>query len=82
MNREKNENLYSSHDLGCATAISIFFPIWAIDRANPRKAEFMFKREQGLEKIVQDYWSNTLQVSPLAYFNQLKTIKSRLYEQK
>lgn len=73
---------YSTSDLGCVTAISLFYAIWAIDKSNPQKAEFQFKRESGLDELVQKYWSNTLLVSPLAYFQALKTIKSRLYEQK
>lgn len=76
------ENLYTTNDLGVTTAISLFYPIWAIDKSNPQKAEFQFKREDGLDKLIENYWSNTLQLSPLAYFQQLKVIKSRLYEQK
>lgn len=76
------KNLYSTSDLGCATAISLFFPIWAINKTNPQKAEFQFRRDDGLDKLIQNYCANTLQISPLAYFQQLKIIKSRLYEQK
>ena len=80
--KEKLKNLFVSSDLGCVTAISLFYQIWSIDKSNPQKAEFQFRRESGLDELVQSYWSNTLQVSPLAYFQQLKIIKSRLYEQK
>lgn len=80
--REKTENLYFTSDLGLTTTISLFYPLWAIDKTNPQKAEFLFQRESGLDKLIENYWSNTLQVSPLAYFQQLKIIKSRLYEEK
>lgn len=78
----KSEDLYSTSDLGCATAINLTYPLWAINKTNPQKAEFLFQREAGLDKLIENYWSNTLQVSPLAYFQQLKIVKSRLYEEK
>lgn len=74
------DNMYFTSDLGLTTAISLYYPVWAINKNNPNKAEFVFKRESGLDKIIESYWSNTLQVSPLLYFQQLKNIKSRLYE--
>lgn len=78
----KAKDIYTTNDLGISTAISLFYPIWGIDKSNPQKAEFLFKREEGLDELIQNYWSNSLKVSPLAYFQQLKVIKSRLYEQK
>lgn len=75
-------DLFCTTSLDLASAVSLFYPIWSIDKSNPQKAEFQFKREDGLDEIIQSYWANTLQVSPLAYFQQLKVIKSRLYEQK
>lgn len=76
------KKLYSTHDLSCAAAINLFYKLWAIDTSNPKKAKFLFERQEGLDDLVQSYWSNTLKVSPLSYFQQLKVIKSRLYEQK
>lgn len=78
----KTENLYSTSDLSCATAINLFYPLWAVDRTDPKKAEFVFKREDGLDKLIESFWSNTLRVSPLTYFQQLKILKSRLYQEK
>jgi len=77
-----DQNYYFTNDLGLACTISLFYPIWAVDKSNPPKAQFVFKRESGLGELLESYWSNTLHVSPLAYFQQLKIIKSRLYEQR
>ena len=72
---------YSTSDLSCATAISLFFPLCAIDKSNPnKKAEFLFKREGKLDELIESFWRGELRVDPLKYFNQLKNIKSRLYE--
>lgn len=75
------EDLFSTSDLALASAISMRYPLYVIDKSNPEKASFFFERDRGLDDLIQSYWSNTLQVSPLAYFQQLKIIKSRLYEQ-
>jgi hypothetical protein len=74
-----NDYFYT-HDLGLATAISIYFPLEAIDRSNPAKAEFLFKKEEGFDQIIEAFWQRQLQIDALTYFNQLKIIKSRLYE--
>ena len=75
----KHEDYYSTTDLSLASALSLFIPIELIDKSNPHKAEFLFIREKGLDKLIENYWSNKLQVSPLAFFQQLKINKSRLY---
>ena len=82
INIAKTSEIYSTTDLACATAISLFYPIWAIDKSNPTKAEFIFQRDDGLDKVIKNFWANNLNVSALAYFQQLKIIKSRLYEEK
>lgn len=87
-NQENENNLhigtdtrFRSHDLGLVTAISLFYPIEAIDRSqNPHKAQFLFKREEGLDEIVEAYFRGELKASLLAYFQQLKVVKARLYE--
>ncbi len=76
----KLNNYYSSSDLALVTAISLFYPIETIDKTNPQKALFLFKREEGLDELVETYWRGELKVEPQAYFNQLRNIKSRLYE--
>ncbi len=70
---------YQTHDLALATVISLSYPIEAIDRQNPRKAEFLFKREVGLDTLIESYWRGELKVEPQTYFNQLRIIKARLY---
>jgi len=70
---------YASSDLALVTAISLWYPIEIIDKTNPRKAQFLFKRDENLDQLIEAYWKNELKVSPIAYFQQLKIIKARLY---
>lgn len=73
------ENLYQTADLALATAISLFYPIEKIEHQNPRKAYFLFERNEDLNKFVESYWRGELKVEPQAYFNQLRIIKARIY---
>jgi len=76
----QTENYFFTGDLALATAISLYYPLEVIDRTNPARAEFLFKREQGLDNIIENFWRKELQVDALTYFSQLKLIKARLYE--
>jgi hypothetical protein len=76
-----NGALFSTFDLSLATTISLFFPLEAIERDGTR-ARFLFKREDGLDKIIEAYWRRDLKVEPQSYFQQLRFIKTRLYERK
>jgi len=66
-------------DLNLAACVSLFFPVEAIDRQNPQKAEFIFKRNQELEEVVDKYWRNEIKVNPIDFAKQLKALKTRLY---
>lgn len=71
---------YSTSDLALATAISLYYPLEVVDRTNPHKALFLFKRDDQLDKFIEDYWKDKITIEPKTYFNQLRIIKSRLYE--
>ncbi len=79
---EPVNNYYTTSDLALATAISLCFPIDVIDKQNPRKVSFLFKREEKLDELIEAYWKRELKIEPQQYFNQLKAIKARLYSEK
>ena len=70
---------YRTSDLGLASTIALFYPIETINKQNPRKAEFVFRKEKSLDALVEQYWRGLLQVEPQAYFQQLRLVKARLY---
>ena len=76
----KETDYYGTTDLGLAVAISLFYPIEAMDKKNLNRVEFLFKRDKVLDKLVEEYWRGELKIEARAYFNQIKNIKSRLYE--
>lgn len=73
---------YLTSDLALATTISLNYPIEDIDRSNPRKTVFVFRRSPELETLVDSYFTNQLKVSPQSFFNQLRDVKARLYAEK
>ncbi len=79
MNQSLNEHYYQTSDLSLATTLSLWCPIENIDRSNPRKALFVFRKTSELEKLIDQYFRNEIKISPQIYFNQLRVIKARLY---
>lgn len=75
----KERDFYKTSDLALATVLSLYYPIEPIDRTNLDRVQFLFKREEGLEEVVEKYWRRELRVEPQAFFNQLRIIKARLY---
>ncbi len=75
----KSTEFFISSDLSLIATASLFFPILDIDKTNPRKAEFVFKRTQKLDDLIDRYWKKELLVEPRQYFDQLKSLKARLY---
>jgi hypothetical protein len=72
---------YQTTDLSLSAVLSLFFPLWAIDRKDPAKVKFLFNRDEKLDEIVGAYWRGELKVEPLSYFNAIKNIKSRIHEE-
>lgn len=73
---------YQTSDIALATIISLTFPLIRITPQSSGKSFFVFERNKEMEKLIEDYWSGTLKIEPKVYFNQLKTIKTRLYSEK
>lgn len=75
----KNNDFYRTTDMALAVVLSLFYPIEAIDRQNPRKVQFLFSRDKNLDQLVESYWRGDIKVEPQAYFNQIRIVKARLY---
>jgi hypothetical protein len=81
MNMKMEKQLmYQTSDLACAAALSLFLPLQDIDKQDPRRAHFIFERTAQLEGIIAKFQRRELQVEPRAYFDQIKALKTRLYQ--
>jgi len=84
MNQKKlNSNeYYFTYDLGCSSAlICAEFELVSLDKTNPRKVQFIFKREVGIEEVVDDYWADRLEVKARTFFDNIKMLKNRIYSE-
>ena len=73
-------DFYRTSDLACAAAVSLFVQLDSIDKTDRRRAFFIFERNSELDGLLEAFWKGTLQVEPRAYFDQIKALKTRLYE--
>ncbi len=73
---------YFTFDLGCASAaITAGFVLVSFGKTNPHKVQFIFRREDGIEKVVDDYWADRLEVKARTYFDNTKMLKNRIYSE-
>ncbi|KKS62594.1 MAG: hypothetical protein UV28_C0008G0014 [Candidatus Collierbacteria bacterium GW2011_GWE2_42_48] len=79
MNKNKINKLYKTSSLPVACVLSMGFPLFDIDKTDPKRALFVFEESPELEDAISSYWEGALKVDPQAYFNQLKVLKARLY---
>ncbi|MBI2085951.1 hypothetical protein HYT74_01270 [Candidatus Daviesbacteria bacterium] len=79
----KDDDYYKTSDLALTSVLALYFPLETIDKTqNPYKAQFVFKRDRQLDQLIESYWHGKVRVEPQAYFNQLKSIKARLYSER
>jgi len=77
---EDSEQTLKTFDLGASAAlICSGFELLDVDKTNRRKALFVFRRNDGIEDLVDRYWSDRLVVKARAYFDTIKMLKNRLY---
>jgi len=81
-NNFTENGLYHTSDLALATTLTLSSPIEQIDKTDPRRVVFTFKRTSELGSTIEAYWRGELRVEPQKFFGQLKIIKSRLYEER
>jgi len=77
-----NDRYFHSFDMGlCSALICAGFELISLDKTNPRKVQFIFKREVGIEKVVDEYWADHLKVKARTYFDNIKMLKNRIYSE-
>ena len=77
---EENNDRFAPYDLGCAAALTTAdFELLTLDRAIPRKVQFVFRRDAGIEKVADDFWADRLEQKSRSYWDNVKNLKNRLY---
>lgn len=74
--------IFTTYDLGVSTALlCLGFEILSIEKHNPKKALFVFKKEDGIEDFANQYFSDRLELRARSYFDHLKALKNQLYSE-
>ena len=75
--------VFTTYDLGVSTALLCAgFVLLSVDKKdNPRKALFIFKKEDGIEDVADRYFSDRLEVKARSFFDNLKALKNQLYSE-
>lgn len=74
--------VFTTYDLGVSTALLCAgFELLSVDKDNPRKALFIFKKTEDIEKIANQYFSDVLEGKLRSYFDHLKALKNKLYSE-
>jgi hypothetical protein len=74
--------VFTTYDLGVSTALlCVDFELLSVDKENPRKALFIFKKANGIEDVANRYFSDKLEVKARSFFDHLKALKNKLYSE-
>jgi len=85
MANKKSEDMFevwTTYDLGVATALLCAgFELRSLDKANPRKALFVFRKARTIDGTANAYFADQLKLNARSFFDQLKALKNRLYSE-
>ena len=71
---------FITYDIGLAAAlVTLGYALWDIDKSNPKKSQFIFKRDEHIDKMVNQYWDDKLTLPARSLLDNLKMLKNRLY---
>ena len=74
--------VWTTYDLGVSTALLCAgFELLALNRNNPRKVLFIFRREENIDETANAYFADQLKLNARSYFDQLRALKNRLYSE-
>lgn len=78
--KRKPKKVWTTYDLGVAAALLCSgYELYSLDRANPRKAMFVFRYAATIDDTANAYIADRLELNARAFFDQLKSLKNRLY---
>lgn len=73
---------FKSFDLGlCSALVCCGYELFSLDKTDVKKVQFVFARDEKIDNVINQYWSNKLKVEARAYFDSLKMLKNRIYSQ-
>jgi len=75
-----SQNNFYTFDLGLATVlVTMGYELLELDRSNPKKVRFEFKRGKNIEQVMTDYFDDKIKLPAQTLFNNQKNLKNRIY---
>lgn len=79
-NKTSTQDLFITFDIGLAAAlISLGYELKNVDKTNLKKSRFIFKRDEHIDKMINEFWSNKLLLPARTLIENIKMLKNRIY---
>ncbi len=79
-NSLETKEQFITFDIGLASAlVTLGYSLGDIDKSNPKKAKFVFFRDEHIDKMINQYWDDKLTLPVRSFYDSLKMLKNRLY---
>ena len=76
----QEKDYLKSSDICLCCALDFYgYRVEAIDKQNPSRVIFLVKRDDQIDDLIAKHFKRELRVEPLAFFNCLKQLKTRIY---
>lgn len=80
MNANKPDVKFLTYDIGLAAALIVLgYSLYKVYKIAEKKSQFIFTRDEHIDKMVNDYWDNKLTLPVRSFYDSLKMLKNRLY---
>lgn len=80
MRMSKSNPYFITSDLNLTTVlVTSGFQLERFEKVQSKKAQFYFLRTEQLQQVVDQYWRSELRIEPQDLFNNLKSLKNRIY---
>ncbi len=80
VNKLIESDIFVTFDLGLAASlITLGYALKNLDKSNEKKCKFIFGRDEHIDKMINEYWSNKLLLPARTLIENIKMLKNRLY---
>lgn len=83
MNQNSDNAYFKTTDLNLAAFLSCYNQhVEILDRKDPSRIKFYIKRAEGIDSLIEAYFTHKASVDPQVFAAVLKEIKNRIYNEK
>ncbi len=80
--QDDEASVFTTYDLGVSAALlCLGYKLIRLDRDDPRKALFVFRKEADIDTYATQYFSDQLKVKARSFFDSIKALKNKIYSE-